>query len=90
MPAAMHLNFLAIRLYKFMLLPAKEVAFFSPLGTSRKQTELQLTLMWPDMRRFSQLLPDDIHRRTKLTSAVYGIQPLLQCAESEQCVATAY
>ena len=26
--AAMHLNFLALRLYKFMLLPAEQVAFF--------------------------------------------------------------
>ena len=31
--------------------------------------------MWPGMRRSSQLLPGDIHRRTKLTSAVYDIQP---------------
>ena len=30
-PAAMHLNFLALRLYKFMPLPTKQVAFFSPL-----------------------------------------------------------
>ena len=30
-PAFMHLNFLALRLYKFILLPAKQVALFSPL-----------------------------------------------------------
>ena len=44
------------------------------------------------MRRSSQLLPGDIHRRTKLTSAVYGIQPFpqQQCARIGQCISTAY
>ena len=40
------------------------------------------------MRRSSQLLPGGIHRRTKLTSAVYDIQPFpqQQCARSgQQC-----
>ena len=42
--------------------------------TFRKQLELQLTSMWPGMRRSLQLLPGDILRRTMLTSDVYGIQ----------------
>ena len=32
-PTAMHLNFLVLRLYKFMLLPAKQVAFFPTTTT---------------------------------------------------------
>ena len=43
----------------------------SSRGTSRKQHELQLTSMWPDMCRSSQLLPGDIYRRSMLTSAIF-------------------
>ena len=88
----MHLNFLALRLSKLVLLPAEQASLFSSRRTTRKQLELQLTSMWPGMHRFSQLLSGDIPSRTILTSAVYGIQPFpqLQCARSEQCVATTY
>ena len=81
--AAMHLNFLAFRLQKYMLLPAKQVALFSPL-LAVLQHQLQLTSMWPGMSRSSQLLPSDILRRIMLTSAVYDIQPFPQqpCARS--------
>ena len=92
-PAVMDLNFLALRFYKFMLLPRTSgVLLSSSRGTSLKQHELQLTSMWPGMRRSSQLLPGDIHRQTKLTSAVYDIQPFpqQQCVRSGQCVPTAY
>ena len=55
--AATRLNFLALRLYKFMLLPARHVALFSPLLAVLH--ELQLTSMWSGIRRSSQLLPGD-------------------------------
>ena len=68
------------------------VLLSSSRGTSRRQHELQLTSVWPGMRRSSQLLSGDIHRRTRLTSAVYDIQPFpqQQCARSGQYIATAY
>ena len=85
-PAAMHLNFLTLRLYKFMLFPEKQVTLFSP------QHDLQLTSMWLGMPHSLDLLPGDILRRIMLTSAVYDIQPFpqLQFARSEQCVSTTY